>query len=160
MWSTGHHLMWRADSSGLYPDARKDSGQEEKGATEDETIGWHRWHNGHGLDQAPGDSEGQGSLACCNSWGPKKLDMTERLGPMCVWKRERKEREIFISLSKRRNHIYQSQLIETEIFFPTNLLSNSFSLYKTKYRWWNVCMLSLGKMLMLLFCTHKHTKLN
>jgi len=32
--------------------------------------------NGHESKQTPADSEGQGSLACCGSWGRKELDMT------------------------------------------------------------------------------------
>ena len=43
--------------------------------TEDETVGWHQL-NGHEFEQTPGDSEGQGSLAYCSSWGHKQLDMT------------------------------------------------------------------------------------
>ena len=43
--------------------------QEEKGMTEDEMIGWHHWLNGHEFEQAPGDAEGQGSLACCSQRG-------------------------------------------------------------------------------------------
>ena len=31
------------------------------------------------FEQTLGDSEGQGSLACCHSWDCKELDMTERL---------------------------------------------------------------------------------
>ena len=50
------------------PDTGKDWGQEEKGATEDELVGWHHRLNGHELEQAPGNSEGQGSLVCCGSW--------------------------------------------------------------------------------------------
>jgi len=46
-------------------DAGKDGGQEEKGVTEDEMVGWHHWLNGHESKQKPGDSEGQGSLVCC-----------------------------------------------------------------------------------------------
>ena len=46
-------------------------GQEEKGTTEDEMVGWHHRLNGHEFEQTPGDSEGQGSLACCSPWGPK-----------------------------------------------------------------------------------------
>ena len=34
-----------------------------------EVVGWQHQHNGHGLGQTLGDSEGQGSLACCNKWG-------------------------------------------------------------------------------------------
>ena len=52
---------------------------EEKGATDDEMVGWHQQFNGHEFEQTPGDSEGQGSLAFCSSWGRKELDTTERL---------------------------------------------------------------------------------
>ena len=47
--------------------------------TEDEMVGWHRLLNGHEFEQTQGDSEGQGRLACCSSWGRKELDITERL---------------------------------------------------------------------------------
>ena len=47
--------------------------------TEDETVGWHHRLNGHELEQAPGDREGQGSVACCSPWGRKELDMVEGL---------------------------------------------------------------------------------
>ena len=53
--------------------------QEEKGTTEDEVVGWHRWLNGHGCGWAPGGGDGQGGLSCYGSWGPKELDMTEWL---------------------------------------------------------------------------------
>ena len=42
-------------------------------------VGWHHQLNRHEFEQIPEDSEGQGSLACCSPWGPKELDMTERL---------------------------------------------------------------------------------
>ena len=58
------------------PDAEKDWGQEEKGAREDEMVGWHHQLNGHEFEQIPGDSERQGSLACCSPWGRKESDMT------------------------------------------------------------------------------------
>ena len=50
-----------------------------EGVTEDEMVGWHHQLNGHELEQAPGDGEGQGSLACCSPWGHKELDTTEQL---------------------------------------------------------------------------------
>ena len=53
--------------------------QEEKGATEDEMVGWHHCLNGHEFEQAPGDGDGRGSLACCSPWGRKESDTTERL---------------------------------------------------------------------------------
>ena len=75
------HLMWRADSleSALSPDAGKDWGQEEKGMTEDEKVGWHHRLNGHGFGWTPGVSDGQGGLMCCGSWGHKESDTTEQL---------------------------------------------------------------------------------
>ena len=60
-------------------DAGRDWGQEEKGTTEDEMAGWHHELYGHESEWTPGDGDGQEGLACCNSWGRKELDMTERL---------------------------------------------------------------------------------
>ena len=59
--------------------AGKDRGQEEKGVTEDEMVGWHHQLNGRGFGWTPGVGDGQGGLACCSSWGHKESDMTERL---------------------------------------------------------------------------------
>ena len=61
------HLMRRANSLEK-TDAGKDRGQEEKGTTEDEMVGWHHQLNGHEFEQTLGDSEGQGSLARCSPW--------------------------------------------------------------------------------------------
>ena len=58
------------------PDAGKEYGQEEKGMTEDEMVGWHHQLSGHEFEQTLGDSEGQGSLACYSSWGQKESDTT------------------------------------------------------------------------------------
>ena len=73
-------ILWPPDAkSGLFgkdPDAGKDWGQEEKGATEDEMVGWYPRLNGREFEQTPGDSEGQGSLVCCSSRGCKELNMT------------------------------------------------------------------------------------
>ena len=65
--------------NGKDPDAGKDWGQEEKGATEDEMVGWHHWPNGHEFEQTLEDSEGQGSLACCSPWRRKESDTTQQL---------------------------------------------------------------------------------
>ena len=61
------------------PHAGKDRGQEEKGTTEDEMVGWHHRLNGHGFGWTPGVGDGQAGLACCSSWGHKELDMTWQL---------------------------------------------------------------------------------
>ena len=60
-------------------DAGRDWGQEEKGTTEDEMAGWHHLLDGRESQWTPGVGNGQGGLACCNSWGCKESDTTERL---------------------------------------------------------------------------------
>ena len=52
--------------------------------TEDEVVGRHHPCNGHEFEQAPGDGEGQGGLACCSFWGRKELDTSERLNYNCI----------------------------------------------------------------------------
>ena len=64
---------------GKDPDAGRDWGQEEKGTTEDEMAGWHHWLDGHEFGWTLEIDDGQGGLACCNSWGCRKLDITEWL---------------------------------------------------------------------------------
>ena len=56
---------------GKDPDPRKDGGQEEKGTTEDETVGWHHQLHEPEFEQASGDGEGLGSLGCCSPWVAK-----------------------------------------------------------------------------------------
>ena len=70
-------ILWpsavKSELTGKDPDAGRDWGQEEKGMTEDEIVGWHHRLDGHEFEQAPGDSEGQGNLVC------KGSDTAERL---------------------------------------------------------------------------------
>ena len=61
------------------PDAGRVWGQEEKGTTEDEMAGWHHWLDAHEFGWTLGVGDGQGDLACCDSWGRKESDMTEWL---------------------------------------------------------------------------------
>ena len=76
-------IIWPPDArsqlTGKDPDAGKDWRQEEEGTTEDEVVGWHHQLNGHELEQALGDGEGQGSLGCCGPQGCKESDTTEQL---------------------------------------------------------------------------------
>ena len=72
------HLMRRVDSLEK-TDAGRDWGQEEKGTTEDEMPGWHHWLNGRESEWPLGAGDGQGGLVCCDSWGFKESDTTERL---------------------------------------------------------------------------------
>ena len=71
-------ILWPPDVKGQLtgkdPDAGKDWGQEEKGMTEDEMVGWHHQLNEHKSEQTPGDSEGQGTLLCFSSQGHKEKD--------------------------------------------------------------------------------------
>ena len=60
-------------------DAGRDWGQEEKGTREDEMVGWHHRLDGHEFEWTPGVGDRQGGLACCDSWGHKESDTTERL---------------------------------------------------------------------------------
>ena len=52
-----------------------------EGVTEDDMVGWRHRLNGHGLEQAPGDGERQGSLVCCSPQGRKESDRTEQEQP-------------------------------------------------------------------------------
>ena len=71
--------LWPSDVKSQFiekdPDAGKDWGQEEKGATEDEMVGWHHWLNGHGFEQILGDDDRLGSLACCSLISIQKFSM-------------------------------------------------------------------------------------
>ena len=75
-------ILWPPDSksqlTGKDPDAGKDWRQE-KGPIEDKMVRWHHWLSGCEFKQAPGDSEGQGSLVSCSPWGWKESDVTEQL---------------------------------------------------------------------------------
>ena len=76
-------ILWPPDVkswvTGKDPDAGKDWGQEEKGTTEDEMVGWHHWLTGHEFGKTPGIGDGQGGLTCYGSWGRKESEMTEWL---------------------------------------------------------------------------------
>ena len=64
---------------GKDPNDEKNWRQEEKGMIEDEMVGWHYRLNRYEFEQAPGDGEGQESLACSSPWGHKESDMTKWL---------------------------------------------------------------------------------
>ena len=57
----------------------KIEGKRKKGMAENKIVEWHHWLKEHEFKQAPGDGEGQGSLACCRPWGHKESDTTKRL---------------------------------------------------------------------------------
>ena len=76
-------ILWPPDGKSWLiwkdPDAGKDWGQEEKGMKEDESVWWYHQLDGNGFGWTPGVGDEQGGLACCNSWGRKESDTTERL---------------------------------------------------------------------------------
>ena len=95
-------------------DAGRDWGQEEKGTTtEDEMSGWHHWFDAHEFGWTPGLGDGQGDLACFNSWGRKELDMTEWLN--------------WTELNEAEKSSIHLQLV---VFFPPASPSKKTSLYR------------------------------
>ena len=82
-------ILWPPDAKSWLvwkdPDAGKDWGQEEKGTTEGEMVGWHHRLNGHGFGWTLAVGDGQGGLACCSSWGRKELDTAEQLNWLTDW---------------------------------------------------------------------------
>ena len=75
-------ILWPPDGknwlTGKDPDAVKDWGQEDKGTTEDEMVGWHHWLK-HEFEQARRVGDGQRALLSCSPWGREESDMTEQL---------------------------------------------------------------------------------
>ena len=85
------HLMRRVDSLEK-TDAGRDWGKEEKGTTEDEMAGWHHWFDGRESEWTPGVGDGQGGLACCDSWGRKESDTAELLN----WTELKEAKDLYI----------------------------------------------------------------
>ena len=90
--------------------------------TVDEMVGWHHRLNGHEFEQTLGDSEGQGSLACCSPWGLKESDTTEQLNNKALgWTG-------WISLqSKGLSRVFSNTTVQKHQFFEAQpaLWSNS-----------------------------------
>ena len=76
-------ILWPPDAKSRLtekaPDAGKDWRQKKKREAENEMVGWHHQFNAYEFEKPPGDSEGQGRLACYGQWGRKELDTTEQL---------------------------------------------------------------------------------
>ena len=85
---------------GKDPDAGRDWGQEEKGMTEGEMAGWHHRLNGHEFEWTPGVGDGQGGLACCDSWFTKS----------------RRRLSDWTELNWRRGHIFIFWILINAIF--------------------------------------------
>ena len=113
------HLMRRADSLKKTLMLGKTEGPEEKGATENEMVGWHHWLNGHEFEKTPGDGEGQGNLACCSPWGHKESDTTEWLN----------------------NNYYKCKFSVCASIFPSIRIFSSESILCIKWpKFWNISL--------------------
>ena len=95
--------------------------------TEDETVGWHQWFNGHEFEEALGDGRGQGSLACCSPRGHKESDMTEQLNNNnnMVWASEflKSPQLILVAAKAEKGYLWGYQLwgwplinLQTQLF--------------------------------------------
>ena len=79
-WNSNNLATWCKELTHLIrPWCWKNWGEEEKGTTEDEIVGWHHWLDGHEFEWTLGVGDGQGGLVCCNSLGHKESDTTVQL---------------------------------------------------------------------------------
>ena len=110
-------ILWPPHAKSLLigkdSDAGRDWGQEEKGMTEDEMAGWHHWLHEHEFEWPPRAGDGQGGLACCDSWGRKEWDTTERLNWWTY--------AIFITIGKCSTFYLKYWISQWSIDFDTNL---------------------------------------
>ena len=97
-------------------DAGRDLGQEEKGTTEDEMAGWHHWLDGRESEWTPGAGDGQGGLACWDSWDHKESDTTEWLNwTELILPQDSSNRPIFISGKGKKNDM---STLQSRLIFP------------------------------------------
>ena len=124
-------VLWLPDAKswliGKDPDAGKNWRQEEKGTIEDETVGWHYQLNGHEFEQAPGDGEGQGSLACYSPWGRKEWDTTE-------WVNDKTFR-LLCSCGKKKNSVRLSLHIQPLVYISPLLFQFIWWTSERKITW-------------------------
>ena len=123
----GPSRMRRVDSLEK-TDAGRDWGQEEKGTTEDEMAGWHHWPDGCQFEWTPGDGDGQGGLVCCDSWGSKESDTTERLN----WTEILKEANAFWILGRLQMTEMLLEILEGPSRICLSLLTRKEKLWPWK----------------------------
>ena len=117
---------------GKDPDAGRDWWQEEKGTTEDMMAGWHHRLDGREFEWSPGVGDGQGGLACCDSWGRKESDTTERLN----WTELMLRWLLYHTLNHCREKWTSLEALYsisrmTDIFFPSDTFFSSLFLYNS-----------------------------
>ena len=137
-------------------DAGRDWGQEEKWMTEDEMAGWHHWLDGRESEWTPGVGDGQGGLACCNSWGRKESDRTEWLNwteLKTCWGgvNARKKKKVFVSERRKEAWLLSRQpKVAVKVTVTTVFLNSSgpYLLFQWIEWWvhfWHVEFGSVGK---------------
>ena len=116
--------LWPPDEKnwliGKDPDAGKDWRWKEKGMTEDEMVGWHHWLDGHESQWTPGVGDGQGGLACCDSWGRKESDTIDRL----TWTERQCHRTYSYNLFKIKCFWTKGNLKRNDFFFFARHIPN------------------------------------
>ena len=114
--------------TGKDSDVGKDWGQEEKETTEDEMAGWHHPLDGREFGWTSGVGDGQGGLACCNSWGHKESDTTEWLN----WTDYNLLNEArfleFINNNTRLTNVGGTMELEKSPFYITVIISQARSI--------------------------------
>ena len=120
-------------------DAERDWGQEEKGMTEAEMVGWHHWLDAHEFGWTLGAGDGQGGLACCGSWGRKESDTTERVNWTELTEsshRRSLETELnILTVSSCGWFLWWPAPILKLFWAPHNLLSANFSTVEKNSLW-------------------------
>ena len=92
-------------------DAGRDWGQEEKGMTKHEMAGWHHQLDGCEFEWTSRNGDGQGGLACCNSWGHKDSDMTEQLNwTELKWRTDSFEKALMLGKTEGRRRRGQPRM--------------------------------------------------
>ena len=111
------HFMRRADSFEKTLMLGKIEGRRRR--TEDEMVGWHHWLYGHEFEWTPGVGDGQGGLACCNSWSLKESDTTEQLKwTEMTYCRTRHFKIIIFPKTEKTWGMILSHLCFRSLFFP------------------------------------------
>ena len=99
-------ILWSPDEKsrliGKDPDAGKGWGQKEKAVTNNDIVGWHHRLSGREFEQTLGDSEGQGSLACCSPWVTEQQPNNNKANCPLGYVRRSKRRELPCNICKAK----------------------------------------------------------
>ena len=160
-------ILWPPDAKkqviGKDPDAGKDWRLEEKQARENKMVRWHHWLNRHEFEQTLGDSEGQGSLACCSPWALKESDTTEQLNnehstvPACYWVGQKVHSAFSVSsffffifmymliikiiIKHTSSHVFPQSFLSWHVSLCAHFLVSFFSLKDNCFTTLNWCLL-------------------